>query len=252
MNEIIQLMKNHRSYRDFDEEYTLPKEDLQAILDSARQAASWMNGQAYDIIVIKDKEIRQQLVEWNPGNPHMLKSSVFLLFVGNLERFKMVCDHHKADFNVGDSLDHILVATTDASMAMQNAILAAESLGLGCVPVGSVRKNIQEIAELLNLPEYTFPLCGVSIGKPTVEMKVKPRLPQACVVHTDTYKPYIYDLIEGYDKTMKDFAEARETKLWSVKFADYYGQAANRKVDDYFNQRKLLIRGKDKKFFGKK
>lgn len=240
MNDTIQLMKEHRSYRNFDENYALPEEDLQEILDAARQAPSWMNGQAYDIIVIKDKEIRQQLVDWNPGNPHMLKSSVFLLFVGNLERFKMVCDHHEAEYHVGESLDHILVATTDASMAMQNAILAAESLGLGSVPVGSVRKHITEIAELLNLPQYTFPLCGVSIGKPIVEMKIKPRLPQACVVHQDTYKPYVYDLIEGYDKIMKDFAEARETKLWSVKFADYYGGAYNQKVNDYFKKHGLL------------
>lgn len=86
MNETVELLKNHRSYRDFEENYVIPQEDLQAILDSSRQAASWMNGQAYSIIVLQDKFIRQQLVEWNSGNPHMLKSSVFLLFVADLHR----------------------------------------------------------------------------------------------------------------------------------------------------------------------
>lgn len=240
MNETIKQLQEHRSYRHFDEDYELPQEDLQAILDSARQAASWMNGQAYDIIVIKDKDIRSQLVEWNPGNPHMLNSSVFLLFAGDLQRFKMTADHHGTHFNAGESLDHILVAVQDASMALQNAIVATESLGLGCVPVGSVRNHITEIAELLNLPQYTFPLCGLSIGKPAVAMKVKPRLPQGTVIHYDTYKPYIYDKIEEYDKTMKDFAEARETKLWSVKFADYYSGGFDQKVDKYFADRGLL------------
>lgn len=240
MNETIRLMKEHRSYRDFDENYVIPDDKMQAILDSARQAPSWMNGQAYDIIVIRDKKIRQQLVEWNPNNAHMLKSSVFLLFVGDLERFKMCSDYRNAGFNVGESLDHVLVATTDAALAMENAIVAAESFGLGTVPVGSVRQHIKEIAELLHLPEHAFPLCGVSIGKPTVEMRVKPRLPEQAVVHYDTYKPYDLSVIKDYDKTMEVFAEARETKIWSVKFADYYAAPFNAKVNKFFEEHHLL------------
>ncbi|MTD38759.1 NADPH-dependent oxidoreductase [Erwinia sp. CPCC 100877] len=222
MNETIQLLKNRRSYRDFDPEYEIPQEELQAILDAARQAPSWMNGQFYSIIVIKDKKIRQQLVEWNPGNPHMLKSSIFLLFVGDLYRTKLVSEAHASDYLINESIEPVLLATTDAALALENAAIAADSLGLGSVVVGSVRKNAKEITKLLKLPEHTFPLFGLSLGKPVVEMRVKPRLPEALVVHYDHYQLPAYTLIEQYDEIMELFGEARETKRWSQKFADFF------------------------------
>lgn len=222
MNKIIELLKNRRSYRDFDENYVLPAEDLQAILDASRQAPSWMNGQFYSIVVIKDKQLREQLVKWNPGNPHMLKSSAFLLFIGDLHRTKMVSEAHNSAYPIDESIEPILLATTDAALALENAVIAAESLGLGTVVVGSIRKHGQEISQLIGLPDNTFPLFGLSIGKPVIEMKVKPRLPEAAVVHYDRYLPYEYTLIEQYNRTMEIFGEVRETKRWSQKFADYF------------------------------
>lgn len=190
MNETINLLTNHRSYRNFDGDYQLSDEKLQAILAAARQAPSWMNGQMYSIIVIRDQAIRQQLVEWNPGNPHMLNSSVFLLFVADLKRTQQIAQQQDVPYPVDDGLHPLIIATTDTSLALQNAIIASESLGLGVVPVGSVRNNIEEISDLLHLPDYVYPVAGLSIGKPIVDMKVKPRLPEKAVIHYDTYQPY--------------------------------------------------------------
>lgn len=240
MKETIELIKNHRTYRDFDEGYELPDEQLQEILAAARQAPSWMNGQMYSIIVIRDKHIREQLVAWNPGNPHMLKSSVFLLFVADLYRTKLVAEAYQTGYPVDKGLDSLLTATTDTALALQNAVTAVEAMGLGAVVVGSVRKNIEEISRLLKLPDYVLPIAGISIGKPIVEMNVKPRLPEQAVIHYDTYQPYGYDVLEDYDKTMEEFAEARETKKWTQKFADYFGEAPNAKVDTYLHRHKLV------------
>lgn len=44
MTDTLNLLQNHRTYRQFDESYELSPEELQNILDSARQAPSWMNG----------------------------------------------------------------------------------------------------------------------------------------------------------------------------------------------------------------
>lgn len=92
MNETIELLHNHRTYRQFDPDYRLSQEQVTAILTAARQAPSWMNGQAYSILVIDDPQIRQQMVEWNPGNPHIAASSLFLLFLADLNRTKKVAD----------------------------------------------------------------------------------------------------------------------------------------------------------------
>lgn len=113
MNKTIEILKNRRSYRDFDENHVISKEDLQEILDAARQAPSWMNGQFYSIIVIQEKKLREQLVKWNPGNPHMLKSSVFLLFIGDLHRTKMVSTAHESLYPIDESIEPVILATTD-------------------------------------------------------------------------------------------------------------------------------------------
>ncbi|WP_375179658.1 nitroreductase family protein [Enterococcus rotai] len=222
MNQTIELLQNRRSYREFDENYVIPQAQLQAILDAARQAPSWMNGQFYSIIVLQDKQIREQLVEWNPGNPQIKKSSVFLLFIGDLHRSKMVSEAYDSTYPINESIEPVILATTDAALALENAVIAAESFGLGSVVVGSIRKHGKEISRLLELPEHTFPLFGLSIGQPIVEMQVKPRLPETTVIHYNKYQPYVYQLIEEYDQTMENFAEARETKRWSQKISDFF------------------------------
>lgn len=90
MNEVLKQLNAHRTYRDFAPDYELSDTELQKILDAARQAPTYMNGQFYSIIVVKDQKKREKLVEWGPGNPHMLHSSVFLLFVADLKRTEQV------------------------------------------------------------------------------------------------------------------------------------------------------------------
>lgn len=236
----LDVLNNHRTYRNFDEEYQLSDEELQQILQASCQAPSWMNGQMYSIIVVKDKKIRKQLVELNPGNPHMLKSSVFLVFVADLKRTQKVAEHYQVDYPINQGIDPLITAITDTALALENAVVATEALGLGSVIVGSIRKDIAEVSKLLNLPDYVFPVAGLSIGKPIVEMRVKPRLPKEAVIHYDTYQDYDYQLIEDYDETMETFAEARETKLWSKKFADYFGRTPNQKIDEFLKINKFF------------
>lgn len=241
--EALEVMNQHRTYRNFDETYQLSEEELQKILQASRQAPSWMNGQMYSIIVVKDQGIREQLVAMNPGNPHVLNSSVFLVFVADLKRTQKVAEHYGVEYRINEGFDPVITAVTDTALALENAVIATEALGLGSVVVGTIRKDIAEVSELLKLPDYVLPVAGLSIGKPNVEMQVKPRLPEQAVIHYDTYKDYDYSLIETYDETMEKFAEARETKLWSKKFADYFSNTPNKKVDEFL---------KINKFFGVK
>lgn len=240
MTDTLNLLQNHRTYRQFDENYQLSQEELQQILASARQAPSWMNGQLYSIIVIQDRKIREKLVELSPRNPHILASSVFLVFLADLKRTQQVAAKNQMAYHVGDSVDPLLVATADAALALENAVVAASALGLGSVVVGGIRNEIDAVAELLHLPDYVFPVAGLTIGKPTVEMQVKPRLPEKAVIHFDTYQDYDYSLIEDYDVTMKKFGEKRETKDWTKKFLDVYSATPDGKIDAFLKKQKLL------------
>ena len=72
-------------------------------------------------------------------------------------------------------IDTLLVGAHEVGIALEAAVVAAESLGLGTVPIGDVRKNALEIVHELQLPEYVFPMLGLCIGYPAEEPGLKPR-----------------------------------------------------------------------------
>ncbi|HJG23416.1 MULTISPECIES: nitroreductase family protein [Enterococcus] len=57
-----------------------------------------------------------------------------------------------------EGVDAILAGAIDASLAAQNMTVAAESMGLGVCYIGGIRDAIVEISDLLELPEYVFPV----------------------------------------------------------------------------------------------
>lgn len=241
MNDIIKSLLNHRSYRDFDNSHRLSDEEIKNITDASCQAPSWMNGQAYSIIVIDDKNLQQMLADIVPGNPQIGTCSAFLLYLMDMKRMEVASQIHNTPFVVSGDMDSLIVTATDAALALQNAVVAAESMGYGTVIVGSVRKVTSKFIDIFNLPEYVYPFCGLCIGKPTIEMKVKPRLPKRSVVFRNNYSAANFEEdLREYDKTMDDFAEARETKLWTVKFADYHAKNSNRETAPQLKKQKFL------------
>lgn len=231
MNEIIKVLQEHRSNRNFVQGYKLPKQDLESILTCAKQAPSWMNGQHYNIIVVDDQIIKDKLFELTPRNPHIKTSSVFLIFCIDLTRQSLASQKHNKNFDIVDNIDILINATTDVSLAMQNAAIAAESLGYGTVFCGGVRVIAEEIIEMLNIPKYSFPICGLSIGKLDEKLtteRVKPRFKNEVNVGYNAYPIATLEHIEEYNETLEIFAEARETKIWSQKFADVYEKSSDK------------------------
>ena len=67
MNPVLQTLREHRTYRQFDPAHRIPAEQVQAMLDATRQAPSWMNGQHYTIIRITDPALRQKIAAAQPS-----------------------------------------------------------------------------------------------------------------------------------------------------------------------------------------
>ena len=94
----------------------------------------------------------------------------------------------------------LLIATTDASIAF--------TVSCHCCGISWSRNSYfrqcpqrqQSDRRLLELPEYVYPVAGLSIGKPIVDMALKPRLPQEAVIHYNKYQDYSYQAIEDYDQ----------------------------------------------------
>ena len=231
MNEVIKTMLDHRTTRSFVKGKELPKEHLEQIIASSKQGSSWMNGQHYSIIVTTG-ETKQQIADLirdkAPGNAaHIQNSAAFLLYCLDYTNIKLVFDIEGREFDISNQYEPLIIGTLDVGIAMQNATLAAESLGYGIVYCGGVRGFGDKISELLNIPENALFLCGLSIGVKDEELsteKVKPRLPDAANVGYNEFPKSNVDVLKEYRQTMVDFAEARETKTWTKKFADFYAQ----------------------------
>ena len=111
------------------------------------------------------------------------KAPAILVWCADLARLDRVCQLQGIKQEV-EYLDNFLLAVTvDATLAAQNAALAAESLGLGMCYLGALRKDAGAVIKLLQLPRLVFPVFGMAVGWPEMKSWVKPRLPLQTVLH---------------------------------------------------------------------
>ena len=235
MNETINLMKAHTSVRRFTEEQI--SDELRAMIDAGRAASSWKNFQSYSVIVVRSQEKKEALFDLVPQKA-ILQASAFLLFVGDLNRAKKGAALHTEDF-YPEGTENILISSVDAALAGQNTLLAAESLGYGGVIIGLVRYEASKIAQLFNLPDYTYPVFGMALGKPNQNHAVKPRLPYEAVVFEEEYCEQGSSVIEAYDRVQAEYAGERAQDTWSQRLAAQFGQEPNQAIDQLFKEKKL-------------
>lgn len=227
MNPTIELLKNHRTYRRFKTGESIAPHVLQAIIDCARQAPSWMNGQHYTIINISSPDLRNRISQLQPANPQISECAVYLIFIADLHKADLCRQAYPGDFSAAGTPDAFMTAITDTALAAQNAVIAAESLGYATCYTGGIRQIANQLIEWLQLPQYTFPVTGLCIGTPNVEMRIKPRLPQAAAYSENQYPTdqSLSENLAAYEETLTRFGEARETLPYREKFARYYSRS---------------------------
>ncbi|MFT0861356.1 NADPH-dependent oxidoreductase [Ancylobacter sp. G4_0304] len=179
---------NHRSVRAFSDK-PLPEGTLDVLVAAAQSAPSSSNVQAWSVVVVEDAQQRARLARIAGGQKHIVQAGLFLVFVADLSRVQRLADRAGVTSEGLDYTESFLIASIDAAFAAQNALVAAESLGLGTVYIGALRNNAEETAEVLRLPPRSFAVVGLAIGwpDPAVATDVKPRIPQAALVHRDAY-----------------------------------------------------------------
>jgi len=68
---------------------------------------------------------------------------------------------------------------SDANIAAQNAVTAAESLGIGSCYIGDIMEQREEHRTLLSLPDCVFPAAMLVFGYPTQQQKERKK-PERC------------------------------------------------------------------------
>lgn len=188
MNEVIKQLYERKSVRVFTDR-EIDEEIVQEILISAVMAPTAGNQQLYTILRITDPTIKQALSESCDHQPFIAEGKLVLVFCADClkwyEAFLTAgCEPRKP--GEGD----LMLAVNDALIAAQNAVVAAESYGIGSCYIGDMMENAERQREILNLPEYVFPVTLLVFGYPTEQQKERKKPRRAdnrFIVHENTY-----------------------------------------------------------------
>ena len=224
MNPVLQSLFDRKSVRVYTDQ-EIPEEAVQTILLAAAQAPTAGNQQLYTILRIRDPEKKHALSISCDHQPFIERAKLVLIFCADCLKWHSAylaagCEPRKPD--VGD----LLLAVGDAMIAAQNAVTAAEALGIGSCYIGDITEHIEEHRQLLALPRYVFPAAMVVFGYPTQQQKDRekpPRFDLKYIVQDDAY----HALTDGELKAMfaektapRPFDPGRNFNTWLQAFCD--------------------------------
>ncbi|MHC0038228.1 oxygen-insensitive NADPH nitroreductase [Pseudoneobacillus sp. C159] len=226
MNPVIETILNHRSIRRF-EERSLSQEQIEIIVASAQAASTSSFIQAYSIIGVKDVEKKRQLAELAGNQAYVESNGHLFIFCADLHRHEVIAEIEQQDLSVSlQSTEKFMVSLIDASLAAQNAVIAAESMGLGACYIGGIRNNLPEVCDILKVPNRVIPLFAVVVGYPAQHPDKKPRLPLQHIYHEDTYQQdstYYKQQLEEYNRVISayynDRTGGKRTDTWTKQMA---------------------------------
>ena len=133
-NPILQSLYARKSVRVFEEK-AIPAGMKQAILEAAAQAPSAGCQQLYTILDITDPALKAALADSCDHQPFIAKAPLVLVFCADCRKWydaykEAGCTPRTP--GVGD----LMLAVTDTAIAAQNAVVAAESFGIGSCYIG--------------------------------------------------------------------------------------------------------------------
>lgn len=226
-NETIARLLEHRSVRGYKPD-PVPPGTLETLIAAAQSAATSSNMQWWSAIAVTDPNTRKALAEIAGGQKHIEQCPLFIAWVADMARNQRISDQEKIEFECMPWLETFMVACIDVALAAQNAVVAAESLGLSTVYIGAMRNDPVRVAELLGLPPQSFVVFGLCIGYATEKAvgEVKPRLPQGVVLHRERYDTgREAALRRNYDAEMTAFSQRHELQAatWTQRVLNRLG-----------------------------
>lgn len=215
MNTTIDVMINRTSLRKYDERH-VSKEHLDTILECAMRAPTAGNMMLYSIINVQDKRKKEILSKTCDNQPFIANAPVVLIFLADYQRwydyyiYSQVSDYCKSK-NIsfeGPNEANLMLASCDAIIAAQNAVIAGEALGIGSCYIGDIMENYETHKDLLNLPRWAFPIGMLCMGYYPADYKrvKRERFDKKYIVHTDQYSDlYKENFTESFKEMEKRF-----------------------------------------------
>ncbi len=148
---LLDLIFSRRSIRKYEKK-EIPEKVLNQIFEAGRNAPSAANMQPIHFIILKDQEIKKKL------------STIFSRFLKDAPVVIVGCADVKARLTGK-------WAIIDATIAMQNMVIAAWTLGVGSCWIGAL--NEKKVKEKLKIPDKWKVVALITLGYPTEQPKLR-------------------------------------------------------------------------------
>lgn len=185
--ELQEAILKRRSVRRFTDD-AVTDEELKEIFEAVRWSPSWSNTQAWEFVVVRDRDLIAQVVgsyvEKNPATKCSLAASALIV----------VCAKTGVSGCYGgvQSTKHDAWYMFDLGMATQTLCLTAHDMGLGTVVVGLM--NHDACAKAIALPEGYEVAAVIPIGRPAVAPKEGPaRRAVSEIVHVNAFGKKMFE-----------------------------------------------------------
>jgi nitroreductase len=194
----LKVIQDRRSIREYTEE-PVSDQDLDLILEAARQAPSGENAQPWRYVIVKEAETRRKLGAIAGGGSGRRFTAEFVTkkmqerFTGLQDEakkraaFEKLTSGQVSTFLAGAPVNILVCGKKDVwdlpydtSAAIENILLMVTALGLGAcwviAPCIDIRDE-ERIKAMLGLPEEFKAVSIIAIGHPTRPHRPRPRLP---------------------------------------------------------------------------
>ena len=163
----IDLILTRRSVRQYEDK-DIPEDVMTQILEAGRQAPSAVNKQPIHFIIVKDHELSNKF-----------SNMPFNGFIKDAPAVIVGCADVK-------SLLTGKWAVVDATIAMQNMVIAAWALGVGSCWIGAFDEN--KVKESLKIPDKWKVVALLTLGYPAEQPKPKNKKPIEELFSLNTFK----------------------------------------------------------------
>ena len=171
--ELDKAIQGRRSVRSYTSE-----EVPQKLVDEALELANWApsagNLQSRDFIVIRNQQMKDDLVVAALGQEFIAQAQVVIVAVANLMRVAHYGDRGRE-----------LYAIQDSAAAIQTLMLALHERGLGSVWVGAFDEK--EAGKVLGLPAHARPVAIIPVGYPAEHPEPREHLPKKEYIHHEEW-----------------------------------------------------------------
>ena len=224
-NPTLNSIFQHRSIRKFKAR-KVPRKLINLIVEAGQRAPTACGMQTYSFVSITEPNVREMLFKVIGRQKCMEQAPTWIVICADMARQHQLFKTLKVKTDFGP-LGKLIPSVIDAALAAENMMLAAESLGLGAVFIGSIWDVMKKVAAILQVPKDVLPMLLLCIGYPDEMPPRRPRWPLKAVLHENRYIMPSRKLMEQYyRKANKELVEMEYfrkgvgswAKHWQRKF----------------------------------